>query len=92
MPGGLICEMETFHVIDFFFLVLKILARTERLHSYHTDPCNNCRLPRISFNIGPARLLFASHTWNVTATQLTLKQSVIRTTVAELWNDTVLKS
>jgi len=63
MPGGLICEMETLcDFFSFFILVLKILARTKRLCSYHMEPCNNWRLPGISFSIRPARLLFASHT------------------------------
>lgn len=87
MPGGLICEMGTFCVIYFFFFrCQKILARTKRLHFYHTNLWSTCRLPRISFSI---TLLGCSlHLIYSIVMELALEQSAIRTILAELGNNT----
>lgn len=89
------CQEDSFvkwehFVWVFFFWCRKILARTKRLHFYHTNLCNNCRLPRISFSI---TLLGCSlhlvHAWDVIVMELAVKQSAIRTIFTELGKNTV---
>lgn len=72
--------------IFFFFRCQKILARTKRLHFYHTNLWSTCRLPRISFSI---TLLGCSlHLIYSIVMELALEQSAIRTILAELGNNT----